>query len=215
LKDLQPISLPMTDGGKPLLLNVDMPYKGLNQLGLAKNSELDLKQLTSSISPLIRTPLEILVIKKDLYYGTELSGVKKRVPGYIERFDDVVAGTPIEAPWKAVKDALGIAEITDKKTGSPYLVMDERMVKFLRDFNPWLNNVGKFIADQPRTKYDRISMLTGVKPVLYDEQQFRSQQAYQDRGDLAELTAVLKSAGIDVSNTQKPKNKISLVKGGK
>jgi len=214
LRDLQPTSLPMTDNGKPLLLNIDMPYKGLNVIDLIRDGKLDLKQLTSSVSPLIRTPLEILVIKKDLYYGTELSGVKKRVPGYIEKFDDVVANTPLKSVWDTVKGTLGIVEITDKTTGSPYLVMDERMVKFLRDFNPWLNNVGKFMAGQPRTKYDRISMLTGVKPILYDEQQFKSQQAYQDRGDLAQIVAELKSAGLDTTNAPKKKT-ISLVKGGK
>jgi hypothetical protein len=150
-------------------------------------------EVLSQASPLIKTPIEIIT-NHDIYYNDQIEsfpGETRRAPAYVEVFDDLTSGTPFGALWQGVKDKLGWFEREDSVTGEPYLAIPAKTVKFLKDLNPWMNAVGKTIADTPTQSYDKLSYMTGTKITPFDTERFTRQQAYDDQ---AALQAALRLA---------------------
>jgi hypothetical protein len=178
-------------GGNTVMWIPNAPPVDINRL----NPEP--RNILTSITPLVRTLLEVLS-NEDYYFGNEIAsfpGQKKRAPGYIESFDDLVASTPFAKPWAGIKAQLGIIEKTDGRTGEPYLAMDAVALKVIRDLNPFLNNVGKFMDNQPRSPYDRVTSLTGVKMTPFDESSLEYQKTYADFAAIQDAIAALKQDG--------------------
>lgn len=194
LKELYAIPTPITDNeGRPIFINPNVPMQDLSKL------DLQVRDLFGSMSPLIKLPFELLVARKDVYFDDDLTGEYRRLPGYVERFTDLMDRTPLASPWRKLLDAVGVVEVG--KGEDAYLAGHEGAVKFMRDISPWMNNIGKILDDQERTPYDRFSYFTGVKPVLYDEERLRRQKVYQDRDELLKALGILRSKGEDTSTS--------------
>jgi hypothetical protein len=189
LRELNPIPTPFERNGNPVMISTEglFPQNDLELIGKIVTGELNANDALSYLSPLLRTPLEI-VMNKDVYYDEELTkypGEKKRAPGYVEQFGDMANTVPgLRDVWGIIADKLGIQERTDKD-GEAFYWMNAKSVKALKDFLPWMNQVSKYIggADPDKTAMDRISA-TGVKPIYYDTAQFAQNKAYADRDAL-------------------------------
>lgn len=195
MSKLFPIVTPLKDAsGNNIVWNSNSPMLDLNNLMMKPNEAL------SQITPLLRTPME-LILNKNFYYNAPISnytGDSRRAPGYIEAFDDLVHSTPMlkepAAEWDKFKKAFGIIE---KKgaDGSPYLAMNAYALKAASDLNPWFNNVGKMLDNAGKTPYDRTALITGLKTIPYDTASFASQKAYADRTALQDALTGLRSQG--------------------
>jgi hypothetical protein len=174
-------------------VNPNLPFQDLEKLNVLRDGKLDLKDVLSSTSPLLKTPLE-LATNKDFYFGSDISnypGDARRAPGYVEEFDDAVHQIPALAPiaeeWDAFKDAFGIVE--KESDGEPYLAMNAYAVKAVRDLSPWLNNVGKVISylggdEDTAAAFKALAAGTGVKFVPFQTEKFAESQVYDDQAAL-------------------------------
>jgi hypothetical protein len=181
--DLYAIPTPIKDNGNPVMISTAglFPQGDLELLSGILNGRFDPKDVFGMLTPILRTPLEIL-FNKDLYYNQELQaypGQKKRAPGYIEQFGDLVSDIPgLGDVWRIICRALGIDERT--KDGESYYYMNADAVKAMRDFIPWMNQIGKLLAGGKSQKYNVINAVTGVRPVLYDTESFAKTKAYEN-----------------------------------
>lgn len=210
LRELNPIPTPLMRNGNPVMISTEglFPQNDLELIGKIATGELNANDALSYLSPLLRTPLEI-VMNKDVYYDEELTaykGEKKRAPGYVEQFGDMANTVPgLREVWGIVADKLGIQERT-ADDGEAYYWMNAKAVKALKDFLPWMNQVSKYLggADENKTVMDRISA-TGVKPIYYDSAQFAQNKAFSDRDALNDALLKAKDEGMI-----QPKSGISL-----
>ena len=197
LRELNPIQTPLTFRGNPVMISTEglFPQNDLELIGKVVTGELNANDALSFLSPLLRTPLEI-VMNKDVYYDEDLQayeGEKKRAPGYVEEFGDIANAVPgLREAWGLMTNALGIQERTGKD-GEDYYWMDARANKILKDALPWMNQVAKYVggADPDKTVLDRWSA-TGVKPIKYDTEQFEQNKAYEDRDALMDALAKMR-----------------------
>ena len=222
MRSLFPIPLPTeTKAGMPLLVSTAgvLPFGDFEKLDLVRRGKLDVRDAIGQISPIIKLPLE-LIFNKDIYYESEISrypGETRRVPGYIEQFDDLVAGIPVIGDaWQAVKDTFGILEKTDDTTGEPYLSANAVAMKILKDLNPWMNNMGKLMSEDPRYQMFSLGYATGVKTMPFDVQRFSEQQVFDDRAVLQDVIQRLKDEGViqPATNKKQPVSLADLIKKG-
>jgi hypothetical protein len=216
LKDTFPIPLP-GGGSSPTMLSTSgvVPVGDLEKLNLIRDGKVDVRDILGSMSPLIKTPLE-LAFNRDVYFGEDISnfpGDSRRAPAYVERFDDLVSSAAPEAlkqAWQMFKDAFDIIEKPSAQ-GDSYLAMNAYAVKAIKDASPWMNNVAKLMDDQPRTPSDRLTYLTGVRSIKFDEENFRRQKTFDDQAALLDAVARLKAEGIIPKGRQDQKKKPSLI----
>jgi len=197
LRELNPIQTPLMFRGNPVMISTEglFPQNDLELIGKVVTGEMNANDALSFLSPLLRTPLEI-IMNKDVYYDEDLQayeGEKKRAPGYIEEFGDIANAVPgLREVWGLMTNALGIQERTGKD-GEDYYWMDARAVKVMKDALPWMNQVAKYVGgqDPDKTVLDRWSA-TGVKPIKYDTEQFEQNKAYEDRDALMDALALMR-----------------------
>lgn len=200
LRDLYPIPLPMGEDGEPVMLSTAglFPQGDLEILSGILGGKFDPKDAFGTMSPLIRTPMELL-FNKDLFYDSEIAryeGEKKRVPNYVEKFGDLASAVPgLGEVWSLIADRLGIQEREDDN-GNAYYYANAYSMKALRDFAPWMNQVSKVLDEQRRTPYDRFAAFTGIKPVLFESERFAKQQAYDDRAELQDSILRARDEGV-------------------
>lgn len=202
LRELNAIPTPFTRNGEPVMISTEglFPQNDLELLGKVATGELNANDVLTFLTPILRTPLELLM-NKDTYYDQEIAaykGEKKRAPAWIETFGDMASEVPgLDAVWGMIADKLGIQERMDEETGDAYYWMNALSIKALRDFLPWMNTVSKYIggADQNKALMDRLSA-TGVKPIYYDTEQFRQNKAYSDRDALRDALQKAKDEGL-------------------
>lgn len=191
LRDLFPIPTPLQDArGNEVMISTAglFPQGDLEIVSGLLRGKFDPKDAFSSLSPILRTPMELL-FNKDLFYDTPITkypGEKKRVPAFVEKAADLMDGVPgLGDVWGFVANRLGIEERDIE--GASYWVAPAEGVKILRDLTPWLNNVSKMLESQPKTPYDRFAGVTGVKPILYEQDRFAQQQQFEDRSQLQDV----------------------------
>ena len=196
MRDIYPVPLPITSkDGDPVMLSTAglFPQGDLELLSGLLGGKFDPKDAFSSLSPILRTPLEVL-FNKDLWYDSEIEkypGEKKRVPSFVEKAADAMDGVPgLGDVWDFVAQRLGVEE--RDFDGSRYWVANAKALKVFRDLTPWLNSVSKALDEQARTPYDRFMFATGIKPVLYEQERFAKNQAYEDRATLQDVIQRLK-----------------------
>lgn len=208
LRELNPVPLPITRNGNAVMLSTEglFPQNDLELLGKVVTGELKANDVLTYLSPLLRTPLEVLAFNKDVYYDEDIEkypGQKKRAPQYIESFGDLASTVPgLREVWSLITESIGIEE-RETDAGEAYYYMSAKAVKAMRDFLPWMNQVGKYLggADENKAFMDRLSA-TGVKPIYYDQEQFAQNKAYDDR-DL--LMAALQKAKDEGRIAPEPK----------
>lgn len=196
MRDVYPIATPITSkDGDPVMLSTAglFPQGDLELLSGLLGGKFDPKDAFGSLSPILRTPLEVL-FNKDLWYDSEIEkypGEKKRVPSFVEKAADAMDGVPgLGDVWDFVAQRLGVEE--RDFDGSRYWVANAKALKVFRDLTPWLNSVSKALDEQARTPYDRFMFATGIKPVLYEQERFAKNQAYEDRATLQDVIQRLK-----------------------
>ena len=141
MRDLYPIATPLTNkDADPVLISTAglFPQGELEILSGLLGGRIDPKDAFGSLSPILRTPLEVL-FNRDLYYGQDISkyeGDKRRVPAAVEVAADAMSQVPgLSSVWGFVAGKLGIDErTTDDGT---YWVAPAASVKVLRDLMPW------------------------------------------------------------------------------
>jgi len=201
LRDLYPIPLPITDSktGEPIMLSTAglFPQGDLEILSGLLNLKYDPKDFFGTLTPILRTPLEIL-FNKDLWYDSEIErykGEKKRLPAGLEKTADAMSQVEgLSDVWAFVAKRLAIEEIQDDN-GDYYWNAPGKALKVLRDMSPWFNQVNKLLDVQAKTPYDVTMAVTGVKPILVEEERFAKQKAYEERAELQDLIQRLKDEG--------------------
>jgi len=201
LRDLYPIPLPITDSktGEPVMLSTAglFPQGDLEILSGLLNLKYDPKDFFGTLTPILRTPLEIL-FNKDLWYDSEIErykGEKKRLPAGLEKTADAMSQVEgLSDVWAFVAKRLAIEEIQDEN-GDYYWNAPGKALKVLRDMSPWFNQVNKLLDVQAKTPYDVTMAVTGVKPILVEEERFAKQKAYEERAELQDLIQRLKDEG--------------------
>jgi len=187
------VNTPLKDAnGNTIVWNTNSPLADLNLFGAKPN------ELLSQLTPLLRTPME-LIVNKSFYYNGPVSnypGDARKAPGYVTQFDNLVHGIggDVAKQWDAFKHNFGIVTKVPA-SGAPYLAMDAYALKAITDLNPWMNNVGKLMDNQSKTPYDQFALATGIKPIVYDTKSFASQKAYSDQTALQDILTMLRSQG--------------------
>lgn len=166
------------------------------------------REMLSNLSPLLKTPIEIIT-NHDVYYQDEIErykGETRRAPAYLEAFDSLARITPgLSKLWAAMKESLGWYPKVDPDTQDTYLAIPGKTQKALRDLNPWMNAIGKTLADTPTQKYDLTSYLTGTKLTPYQTDVFTRQTAYDANTKLQEAVRAAKDQGK--IEEEKPKSR--------
>ena len=204
MRDTFPVPLPISDNGDPIMLSTAglFPQGDLEILSGLLSGKFDPKDAFGSLSPILRTPLELL-FNKDLWYDTDIEsyeGEMKRAPGYIEAFGDLVSGVEgLGDVWRFICDTLNIQEREDE--GEAYYYMAGKSVKVMRDMVPWMNAVGKLFANQRKTPYDQAAFGTGVKTMLYDTESFTKNKAYADREALNDAVKKMQDESTATTGT--------------
>jgi hypothetical protein len=214
MKNLFPIPVPgLIDQNKTTMLSTSgiLPIADLERTAPFQSPKEMVRENLSALNPFVRDLFIEFPLNIDIYRQGPIerfSGDLKRMPSYIEVFDDNVKGLPVIDPvWAKVKDALGIFERTSA-SGDAYLAGNAYAIKAVQDFVPWMSSVARV------TKEDRsglITQLSGVKMSPYEPENFAQQKAYDDQAALSDELLRLKQEG----KTPKKKATVKGLFGGK
>lgn len=197
MQDLFMMPLPWKDKkGNTVMLNPNVPLQDLQKLGLILGEDEGWNELFGSLTPLVKVPLE-LMFGKELYFGSELSNIKKRrAPAMIEQMDEKATQYQDLIPvWDAIKQKLGAEYYYDQRSGEKYLAMPSKSVYLFRSLNPWLNNVSKLMDEDPKSARQAmtwISYFTGFKISPWVEPDLKRAKLYKEQTTLDEQLLSLK-----------------------
>lgn len=214
-KNLFAIPLP-TDDKNPLMLSTGgvLPVSDLERVLPFQSPKEMVREQLSSLNPFVRDLLIEFPLNQDIYRDQPIekyAGEKKRMPEWVERFDDSIADVPIVSEmWEKAKAQLGIVE--RKSATSAYLAGNAYAVKALSDFVPWMKSVDRLVQED---KSGLVTQLSGVKFIPYDTEGFKRSKAYDDRQMLEDELTRLLAEGTKPASTKKKKATLGTMFGGK
>lgn len=187
MRNLFAIPLP---NGQVLSTGGVLPIQDLERVMPQDPMEMLREQITS-LSPLIRDPIEFLT-NKDIYRDTAIEsypGEKRAAPDYVQTFDTLMAGNPA---WEELKKQLGMVYKT-RSDGQQYLTMNASAAKALKDFLPFMSAIARGAAVNEPSK--QFSQATGIKLVPTDTKEWARQKAYDEQSTLLDTLRRLKDEG--------------------
>jgi len=150
------------------LFAIMTPFRTLDGVPLALNpnfawqdwSRLSLKDIASSLNPLLKIPIE-LIGNREIFFNKPIRQGK-----YVE--------APKELSW-AKKIPEEILENFGMKVGKDNKLYIKDIALYLYRQNPLFYNLMRFYpsTDKPKTPYDRLSLLVGIKFFPYEEDKAR------------------------------------------
>jgi len=199
MKDMMAIPTPFkSKKGERIMWNPNIPIQDLGKLDAVLGGEAGLRDVISSLSPMLKTPLELFVFKKDAYFDSDFTGRYVRAPGYFQRFEQLGSSVPAFGKvWDVMKSVMDLE--TKTEDGEQVVVMPDSSAKALRDASPALNDLAKFMDTRERTPQDRLSVTTGLKFMPFETEKFEEQAAYSERSEIDRQMSILRSLGIDTS----------------
>jgi len=178
-KDLEVIRTGMKDNnGNAIAINPNLPFQDWSRLGW--------KDLLSSLSPMIKIPIET-GLNKDVFFGTDIVSGKnyQEAPSYM-RFLKFLPEKVLSAIG-AKKDDTGKVYISDR---TAYAIRQVPMLYSLSRMFP--------ATEQVNTPSQWASILAGVKPIPVEQNKFKENKIKQTTTNLTNEISSANASGENI-----------------